>query len=73
MGTTPSFNLVYGKNEKGKKVAIGVRTVDGKYYPGVRHPLDGKQAKEPKREKKPTIESTPPKRKGFGLRKKSKY
>jgi hypothetical protein len=58
MGKTQSFSTVYEKNAKDEKVAIGVRTTDGKFFGGVRHPLDAKKAPAKVAPKKPAKVST---------------
>jgi len=64
MGKTLSFSTVYEKNSKDRKVAIGVRTTDGTFYPGVKHPLDAK-----KKIKQKIVITEPYKPKKFNIRK----
>lgn len=68
MGKTPSFSTVYGKNEKGQRVAIGIKLEGGIFLKGVRHPAEVRKATKPKS----TTESKKTITKKLGLGRKSK-
>ena len=63
MGTTPSFTPIYGKNDKDERGIIGI-SFNGERHLGIKHPSELKA-------KISTIQSTKPKRKGLGLRRKN--
>jgi len=63
MGTTPSFTPIYKKNEKDKKVKIGI-SFNGQLHLGINHPS------EVKTRDKPTIQYAP--KKHYTAKKKSR-
>jgi len=67
MGTTPSFTPIYGKNAKDERCMIGI-SFNGERHLGIKHPTE---LKVKSKVKVSTIESTKPKRKGLGLRRKN--
>jgi len=71
MGTTPSFTPIYGKNDKDERGIIGI-SFNGERHLGIKHPSELEKTfhKYSSPKKISTIESTKPKRKSLGLRKK---
>ena len=68
MGKTPSFSTVYGKNDKGQRVALGIKLEGGIFLKGVRHPAEVRKVTKPKS----TTESKNSITKKLGLGRKTK-